>query len=111
MELFEQFEHIKFYLLGPYPRGEVGGLALNVILAFLSIAFSIFFGIILGYSRLSCRMYVKLPAMAFVEVIRSTPLIMLIFWFYFFLPYIFGEDITIINSAIISLVIYIFSLI
>ncbi|MBL7032318.1 MAG: amino acid ABC transporter permease [Nitrospira sp.] len=106
MEIFEQFEHIRFYLLGPYPRGEVGGLALNMILAVLSIGFSFLFGVILGYSRLSCRMYVKLPAMAFVEVIRSTPLIMLIFWFYFFLPYVFGSNITIFWSAVISLSVY-----
>ena len=106
MEIFEQFEYIKFYLLGPYPNGEIGGLALNMILAVLSIGCSFFFGVILGYSRLSCRMYVKLPAMAFIELIRSTPLIMLIFWFYFFLPYVFGGNITIFWSAVISLSVY-----
>ena len=106
MELFEQFTYIKFYLLGPYPRGEVGGLALNMILAFLSLSFSFIFGVLLGYSRLSCRMYIKLPCMAFIEIIRSTPLIMLIFWFYFFLPYVFGGNITIFWSAVISLSVY-----
>ena len=106
MELFEQFTNIKFYLLGPYPRGEMGGLALNMILAFLSLSFSFLFGVILGYSRLSCRMYIKLPCMAFIEIIRSTPLIMLIFWFYFFLPYLFGGNITIFWSAVISLSVY-----
>lgn len=106
MELFEQFTYIKFYLLGPYPKGEVGGLALNMILAFLSLSFSFLFGILLGYSRLSCRMYIKIPCMAFIEIIRSTPLIMLIFWFYFFLPYIFGGNITIFWSAVISLSVY-----
>jgi polar amino acid transport system permease protein len=106
MELLGQFTNINFYLLGPYPRGDIGGLALNMILASLSIGISFFFGVILGYSRLSCRMYVKLPAMAFIEVIRSTPLIMLIFWFYFFLPYVFGGNITIFWSAVISLSVY-----
>ena len=106
MELFEQFTYIKFYLLGPYPRGEVGGLALNMILAFLSLSISFIFGVLLGYTRLSCRMYFKLPCMAFIEIIRSTPLIMLIFWFYFFLPYVFGGNITIFWSAVISLSVY-----
>ena len=106
MELFEQFTYIKFYLLGPYPRGEVGGLALNIILAFLSLSISFIFGVLLGYTRLSCRMYFKLPCMAFIEIIRSTPLIMLIFWFYFFLPYVFGGNITIFWSAVISLSVY-----
>ena len=106
MEIFEQFTNIRFYLLGPYPRGEVGGLALNIILAFLALSFSFVFGVLLGYSRLSCRMYVKLPAMAFIEIIRSTPLLMLIFWFYFFLPYVFGGNITIFWSAVISLSVY-----
>lgn len=106
IDILEQFSNIKFYLLGPYPNGEVGGLLLNIILAALAIGLSFGFGAILGYSRLSCRMYVKLPSMALIEIVRATPLIMIIFWIYFFLPYLFGGNITIFWSAVISLCIY-----
>jgi polar amino acid transport system permease protein len=106
MHFIEQFSNINFYLLGSYPKGEIGGLLLNIILAILAICLSFVFGVLLGYSRLSCRLYVKLPCIAFIETVRSTPLIMIIFWFYFFLPYIFGGSISVFWSAVISLSVY-----
>jgi polar amino acid transport system permease protein len=106
MDLLEQFSNVSFYLLGPYPNGEIGGLLLNVIMAFLAISISFVFGVVLGYSRLSCRLYIKYPCIAFIEIVRSTPLIMIIFWFYFFLPYLFGGSVTIFWSAVVSLCVY-----
>jgi len=106
MDLFEQFSNINFYLFGSYPRGEIGGLTLNILMAFLAISLSFIFGALLGYSRLSCRPYVKFPCIFYIELVRSTPLIMIIFWFYFFLPYMFGGNITIFWSAVISLCAY-----
>ncbi len=106
MDLLEQFSNIKFYLLGSYPQGEIGGLLLNIILALLTICLSFWFGVLLGYSRLSCRLYIKLPCMAYIEIVRATPLIMIIFWVYFFLPYIAGTNITVFWSAVASLCIY-----
>jgi polar amino acid transport system permease protein len=106
MGLLEQFSHWNFYLLGSYPKGELGGLALNIILAFFALSLSFIFGVMLGYSRLSCRMYIKYPCVAYIEIIRATPLILLIFWFYFFLPYLVGGNISIFWSAVISLCAY-----
>lgn len=106
MHLLEQFSNMNFYLLGAYPRGDVGGLVLNIVMALLAICLSFLFGVIFGYSRLSCRFYIKIPSIVFIELVRSTPLIMIIFWFYFFLPYIFGGSITIFWSAVISLCFY-----
>ena len=106
MDLLEQLSNINFYLLGPYPKGEIGGLLLNIIMAVLAICLSFIFGVVLGYSRLSCRLYIKVPCIAYIELVRSTPLIMIIFWFYFFLPYIFGGIATVFWSAVISLCVY-----
>jgi len=106
MMLFEQFSNWRFYLIGPYPNGPLGGLVLNIILTIVSLCISLVFGVLLGYSRLSSRFYVKYPCVIYIELVRSTPLIMIIFWFYFFLPYITGMDIPILWSAIVSLSIY-----
>jgi polar amino acid transport system permease protein len=106
MHLIEQLSNINFYLFGSWPKGDIGGLFLNIIMALLAIGISFIFGALMGYSRLSCRIYVKYPCIAFIEIIRSTPLIMIIFWFYFFLPYLFGGSITIFWSAVISLCVY-----
>lgn len=106
MNLLEQFTNLNFYLFGSFPKGDIGGLSLNILLAILSILLSFVAGALLGYSRLSCRMYVKFPCIAYIEAVRSTPLIMIIFWFYFFLPYIFGGSISIFWSAVIALSVY-----
>jgi len=106
MHFIEQLGNWKFYLLGAYPVGDLGGLALNIIMAFYALTISFFLSWILGYLRLSKNKFISLPVGWYIDIVRSIPLLMLVFWFYFFLPYMFGEHITIINSAIISLVIY-----
>ncbi len=106
MHLLEQFANLKFYLLGPYPVGDIGGLCLNIVLAILSLSLSFFVGVLLGYSRLSRRKYVKIPCILYVDTIRSTPLILILFWMYFFLPYIISADVSIFLTSVIALAIY-----
>lgn len=106
MHILEQFGNWKFYLIGTYPVGEVGGLVLNILLALASLSISFFFGVFFGYGRLSRRWYVKLPCIAYVDTIRAIPLILLLFWFYFFIPYILGTNVSLFWSAVIALSVY-----
>jgi His/Glu/Gln/Arg/opine family amino acid ABC transporter permease subunit len=106
MGILEKFSNWDFYLLGTYPQGEPGGLLLNIILAVLALFFSFSFGVFFGYSRLSSRLYVKIPCIAFMEIVRATPLIIIIFWFYIVFPYLFGIHIPVFWSVVISLCIY-----
>ena len=84
--LLEQLANWQFYLIGAYPKGALTGLVLNIVLAVLSIVIGLFFGIIFGLGRISCRRYIRHSCGLCVDVVRSTPLLMIIFWFYFFLP-------------------------
>jgi polar amino acid transport system permease protein len=106
MYILEQFGNWTFYLFGAYPVGALGGLALNIILAILSLSFSFFAGVLLGYSRLSRRKYVKIPCILYVDTVRSIPLILILFWLYFFLPYILGKDISLVWTSVVALSIY-----
>lgn len=106
MHIFEQFGNWKFYLLGAFPVGDFGGLLLNIALALLSLALSFFVGVLLGYSRLSRRKYVKIPCILYVDTIRSTPLILILFWLYFFLPYIHGTNVSVFWTAVAALAVY-----
>lgn len=106
MHILEQFGNWKFYLLGAYPTGELGGLVLNIIFAALAILLSFFFGVLLGYSRLSRRKYVKIPCILYVDTIRSIPLILILFWLYFFLPYLLGNDVSVFWTAVVTLAVY-----
>jgi polar amino acid transport system permease protein len=106
MHLFEQFENLKFYLFGAFPVGDLGGLTLNIMLAVLSLSLSFFVGVLLGYSRLSRRKYVKIPCILYVDTIRSTPLILILFWLYFFLPYVLGTDVSLFWTSVVALAVY-----
>ncbi len=106
MKILEKFSNWDFYLLGAYPQGEPGGLLLNIILAVLSLSLSFGFGVLFGYSRLSSRLYVKLPCIAFIEMVRATPLIIIIFWFYIVLPYLSGINISVFWGVLLSLCLY-----
>jgi polar amino acid transport system permease protein len=106
MDILGQLENLKFYLFGAFPKGAIGGLTLNIILAAVSLSLSFFVGVLLGYSRLSRRKYVKIPCILCVDTIRSTPLILILFWLYFFLPYILGAGVSLFWTAVVALSIY-----
>ncbi len=106
MYFLEQFANWKFYLMGLYPEGELGGLLLNIQLAGVCLLLSFLAGLLLGYGRLSPHKFIRVPIGWFIDIVRSIPLLMIVFWFYFFLPYIMGEHITVFRSAAFSLFVY-----
>jgi len=104
--LIEQFGNWRFYFLGAYPRGPVGGLFLNISLAVFCLAISFFIGALFGLARLSYRKYISYPCIIYIEIIRATPVLLIVFWFYFFIPSILGKNVSIFWSAVISLSVY-----
>jgi glutamate/aspartate transport system permease protein len=66
------------------------GMTFTVTLTLLAMTGGIVFGTLLAMMRLSSRRAVATPAGAYVNVIRSTPLVLVIFWFYFLVPWIGG---------------------
>jgi polar amino acid transport system permease protein len=105
MYFFEQLANFKFYLLGLYPAGAMGGLIVNLLLVVIAISVSFFIGILLGYGRLSKIIFIKYPFGWFIDIVRSTPLVMIIFWIYFFLPS-FGIQMSLFTSVEIALCVY-----
>jgi polar amino acid transport system permease protein len=93
-------------LVGQYPRGALGGLALTFILAVLGLALAFPLGVILALARVSPYRLVYWPATALVYVMRGMPLIMLIFWVYFFLPVLLGQPVSGFSTLLATLVIY-----
>jgi glutamate/aspartate transport system permease protein len=55
-------------------------------LTMLSMAGGIFLGTLLALMRLSRFRLLNMPAGGYVNLLRSTPLILVIFWFYFLVP-------------------------
>lgn len=106
MDILEQFGNWKFYLMGTYPVGEVGGLLLNILMAIVSLFIGFLIGCILGLGRISRRPYIHYPCAAYIEIVRATPLIMIVFWVYFFFPNVLGKPVSVFWSAIISISAY-----
>ena len=67
------------------------GLLLSVKLFAIALAGGVFFGTLLAMARLSSWRALSLPATGFVNLIRSIPFIMAIFWFYFLTPMVVGK--------------------
>ena len=99
-------EYWLYFLVGQYPNGPLGGLALTVILAALGLILSLPLGLVFGLMRVSPYRWVRLPITAFVYVVRGTPLLMVVFWAYFFLPTVTGVKTDQFWTMLIALVIF-----
>src|SRR5450755_3905101 len=64
------------------------GMAFTLKLTVMAMVGGIFIGTLLAMARLSSKKFVAAPAGLYVNLIRSVPLLLVIFWFYFLGPYV-----------------------
>ena len=64
------------------------GMTFTLTLTVLAMAGGIFFGTLLALMRLSSIKLVSALAGGYVNLMRSIPLVLVIFWFFFLVPYI-----------------------
>jgi polar amino acid transport system permease protein len=95
-----------YFLVGQYPNGPLGGLALTLVLASLGLVLALPFGLLLGLARVSPWRWLRLPVTALVFVVRGIPLLMVIFWAYFFLPSVTGVKTGQFSTMLIALVLF-----
>ncbi|AJZ63033.1 amino acid ABC transporter permease [Paraburkholderia fungorum] len=95
-----------FLLLGQYPNGPVGGLALTLILALLGLAFAFPLGVLLALCRVSPYRVLSVPSTVLVYIVRGVPLVMLVFWSYFLVPGLIGHLVSAFTTMVVTLVIY-----
>ena len=82
------------------------GLQLSLTLTGLAVLGGIVLGTFLALMRLSGFAPVSLVAAGYVNLIRSVPLILVIFWFYFLVPLALGRPIGSFYSALIAFVMF-----
>ena len=92
--------------MGQYPNGPLGGLALTLILAVMGLLLSLPLGLLLGMARISPWRIVRWSFTSLVYVVRGTPLLMVVFWAYFFLPSVTGHKTDQFWTMLIALVIF-----
>ncbi len=64
------------------------GMVLTLSLTVLAAVMGLLLGIVLALMRLSPFRVLSVPAGLYVNLMRSVPLLLVIFWFYFLVPYI-----------------------
>jgi glutamate/aspartate transport system permease protein len=64
------------------------GMVFTMTLTLMAMAGGIFFGTLLAMMRLSSFKALSIVAGGYVNLMRSVPLLLVIFWFYFLVPYI-----------------------
>jgi polar amino acid transport system permease protein len=94
------------FLVGQYPHGPIGGLTMTLFMAATALTFCFPFAIALALARLSSHRWLNGPATAIVHTVRGLPLIMFIFWTYFFSPLVIGRAVGGVETLIIALVVY-----
>lgn len=82
------------------------GLQLSLWLTFLAVIGGIVLGTLLTLARLSGILPLALIAAGYVNLIRSVPLILVIFWFYFLVPLVLGRPVGSFYSALIAFVLF-----
>lgn len=100
------WRNFDYFLWGAFPRGPLGGLSMSILMALGGIFGAFWLGLGVGLCRLSKRAWLRIPSMVYIEVIRGTPLLMVIFWFYFLAPVILGKSLPDWQSAIVALIVF-----
>ena len=93
-------------LIGQYPSGPLGGLAMTLILAVAGISLAFPCGIGIALALTSPWRWLRAAAQGLVYVVRGLPLLMFIFWAYFAIPALLGTSVPGVVTMLIALVIY-----
>jgi glutamate/aspartate transport system permease protein len=82
------------------------GLAFSVQLTLIAMTGGILLGTLLALMRLSGRSWLALPAAAYVNTMRSVPLVMVILWFFLLIPLLTGRPLGAELSAVITFTLF-----
>lgn len=84
--MLETFDTDAIWSALPYLFKE--GLTFTLLLTALATAGGILLGTVLALARMSRFVWLSRVAALYVDLMRSLPLVLVIFWFYFLLPFI-----------------------
>ena len=95
-----------YFLVGQYPEGPLGGLVLTILLSGAALVLAMPLGLLLGIARVSPYRAISLPVAGLVQVVRPVPLLLVLFWVYFFLPAVTGVKTSQATTMLMVLVVF-----
>ncbi|MBB3259289.1 polar amino acid transport system permease protein [Paraburkholderia bannensis] len=84
---------LRYLLLGAFPEGPLGGVALTLVLSVTSALLAALIGLAGGVALAMTRGVVHLALTAIVAFFRAIPVLMLIFWTFFLMPILLHIDV------------------
>jgi glutamate/aspartate transport system permease protein len=82
------------------------GFAFSIQLTLIAMIGGIALGTLLALMRLSSKPWLVMPAAAYVNTLRSIPLVMVILWFFLLIPLLIGRPMGAELSAIITFTVF-----
>ncbi|MEJ6006456.1 amino acid ABC transporter permease [Paucibacter sp. AS339] len=82
------------------------GLYFSVQLTLIAMIGGIALGTVLALMRLSGKSWLALPAAAYINTMRSIPLVMVILWFFLLIPFVIGRPLGAEISAILTFTLF-----
>jgi glutamate/aspartate transport system permease protein len=82
------------------------GLFFSVQLTLIAMVGGILLGTVLALMRLSSNPWLSQPAAAYINVMRSIPLVMVILWFFLLIPLLAGKPLGAEMSAIVTFTLF-----
>ncbi len=93
-----------FYSWDLIGRYVLEGFTFSVQLTVLATIGGVLLGSLLAVMRLSQHKWISLPAAAYVNTMRSVPLVMVILWLFLLMPFLLGRPIGAEVSAIVTFI-------
>jgi glutamate/aspartate transport system permease protein len=82
------------------------GLFFSIQLTLIAMVGGIVLGTLLALMRLSGKKWLEIPAAAYVNTMRSIPLVMVILWFFLLIPLVIGRPMGAELSAIVTFTLF-----
>lgn len=95
---------LAFYDWEMIRRFVAQGLVFSLWLTVVATAGGVLVGTVLALMRLSGKPFLAVPAAAYVNTMRSIPLVMVLLWFFLLIPFAIGRPIGAEMSAVITFI-------
>jgi polar amino acid transport system permease protein len=79
------------------------GVGLTIELWAIALTLGLALGFVISLGPVSGRNWVRVPAIAWVEVFRNTPVLVQLIWFYYAFPIVIGFQLSPVTAAILGL--------
>ncbi|GIJ11316.1 amino acid ABC transporter permease [Micromonospora andamanensis] len=109
---FDEANQWESWLWEPFTRSTtwtqfiLPGLWATLKAAGVGMVLSLAFGIIFAFGRLSDRLWISVPAGAVVEFFRAVPLLLMIFFIFYGVPFLIQGPVTAFWAVVIGLTLY-----